>query len=259
MSGFHKSYYRYTAFLTAPLATDFSPPPALLREWQSDGIQLKAFLLSGRRVQMICETTPQIAPIKIAQRLKGRLQHHIHKQLPNAAPFDRDFFLGTLGQNDRRIVTHYIQAQVNKSDLVDPLYRKRLNTLRFHEAPSQPPRGKHCGIHDHFLHLVFVTHGRYRMFFPEAKKVATSLLDGATASGIEIYEFSIMPDHAHILLRPDHHRSSAQTLEDLRDASAHILRRTRFWQSGGYTGTVGPYTMKTALQKTRDQQGWIAS
>ncbi len=238
MSGLHKSFYRYTAFLKEATVAAFTPPDELLQAWQRDGIFLRAFLLQQRRVQMVCASTATISPVQIAQRLKGRLNHCLRQQSPAYPGFDRDFFLGTLGQNDRDIVAAYIRNQVDHSDLVDPLYRERLKVLRFHEDPGQPPRGKHKGIHDHHLHIVLVTQGRYRMFPQEAKKVSVSIIEGGESVGMDIMEFSIMPDHAHILARPDHHRNPQQSLDDLKSASSQQLRRTRlrfpqFADSGG--------------------------
>jgi REP element-mobilizing transposase RayT len=258
MSGLHKTYYRYTAYLKSPMNETFIPQEDLTAAWQTDGIRLHAFHLEQRRVQMVCESAATVTPIMIAQRLKGRLNHCLRGRYSDFPGFDRDFFLGTLGQNDRDIVTRYVQGQVDRSDLVDPLYRLRMKALRFHQDPGAPVHGKHRGIHDHFLHVVLVTQGRYRMFPPEAKKVADSLIEGSKDAGMDMLEFSIMPDHAHLMIRPDHHRSPDQSLDDLKSASAKILRRTRFWQNGGYTGSVGPYRMAVALQKTVSRGGWIS-
>jgi|GEM_PF-1659453 len=33
------------------------------------------------------------------------------------------------------------------------------------------------------------------------------------------------------------------------------MRRTAYWQDGGYVGTVGPYKMSIALKKNRELGG----
>lgn len=266
MSGLHKTFYRYTTFLKTPWLDRperFEPSESLLKAWQGDGIRLRALSLApppeARRVQLVCETEATVPPVHAAQRLKGRLNHDLRGAFPAFPGFERDFLLGTLGQNDRGVVERYIREQVDRSDLVDPLYRKRMKALRFHEEPSAPVRGKHRGVHDHFLHIVLVTGGRYRMFVPEAKRVAASLLEGGAEAGMEVLELSIMPDHAHAMVRPDHHRSPERALEDLKRESGRVLRRTAFWQNGGYTGTVGPYRMDLAIDRTRRAGGWVDS
>ena len=95
------------------------------------------------------------------------------------------------------------------------------------------------------------------MHVPEARKVAQAVLEGAEAGGMDLLEFSIMPDHAHLLVRPDHHRSPEQTLDDIKLGSGEVLRRPHFWQNGGYTGTVGPYNLEVALRKSREKGGWV--
>jgi REP element-mobilizing transposase RayT len=239
----------------------FSPPRALLNAWEGDGLRVRAITLGmgdeQRGAQMVCESASGLAPVFVAQRLKGRLNHALRRERSAFGGFERLFYLGTLGQNDREVVRRYIQNQVDRSDLVDPLYRERMKALRFHREPGAAPRGKHKGIHDHALHVVLVTAGRYRMRSPEARRVARGVLEGAEAKGVELLEFSIMPDHAHLLVRPDHHRSPEQTLEEIKRGSGEVLRRTRFWQNGGYTGTVGPYPLEVALRRSVEKGGWV--
>jgi len=262
MSGVHKTSYGYTAFLNEPWIHGLNAiPTELAKQWESDGIFVKAMLLgptnNRRLVQLVCETDPQVSPVFLAQRLKGRLQYALKQESALFPGFTRDFHLISLGGNDRTIVSDYIREQVNHSDLVDPLYRKRMNDLRFEQVPSSPPSGKHKGIHDLALHVVFVIAGRARMFSNEARTVADALLQAVSESSGTVHGFSIMPDHAHLLIRPNHHLSPQETIKSIREASHKKLRRTAFWQQGGYTGTVGPYRLEVALRKTKERGGWV--
>lgn len=246
-SGLHKIFYRYCCFLTNPWPFDSLPelPDQLISAWNDDGLNVLEYRVDGCRLELIVTARADVADGYIPHRLKGRLQH------TTRLSFHLDYLLASVGQSDRGIVTRYVRKQVDSADLIDPVYRKRFKELRFQGPITKPGRGKHRCIQDIILHIVLVASGRYRMSSSEARKVAAILLRNAEQSGMDIFEFSMMPDHAHILLRPRREQSPVDCLEQLKTHSAQDLLRVQFWQPGGYSGTVGPIRLAHLLKRIR--------
>ncbi|GEM_PF-1101664 len=250
--------YSYSAFLAQPWEEErYAPDSELLTRWAGDGIELLSLFIGGgstqTQVKMILKASPDLTAGFMAHRLKGRLQHALGNRR-----FRRDYHLQSLGQNDRNIVVNYIRQQVDRSDLIDPLYRKRMKALAFHQELSEPGRGKHRCIQDLILHVVLVTAERRRMFSPEARKVAGVLQQVAEEEGMELFDLAMMPDHAHLMLRPAREQAPAAALACIREQSAGKLMFRYFWQQGGYSGTVGPRTCASAMEALRRTGAWMA-
>lgn len=89
-------------------------------------------------------------------------------------------------------------------------------------------------------HVFLITGGRYRMRSPEARQVFEALCEGVWRLKADPLDISMMPDHAHLLVRWPKMLSSEELLEGIKRESGKRLRRTAFWNDGGYVGTVGP-------------------
>ena len=228
----------------------------LRSKWEAEGIELLSLKFSEDRAFVVIASYPDLSPEFLAQRCKGRLDHALRRYLPEFGGFDRTFYLRTLGQNTREIVQNYIHDQVDASNLVDPLFRKRLKELRFCSRAYSPSLNAHAAVYDLFYHVILVTGGRYRMGCKEAEDVFSALLDGARVAKNEMFEISVMPDHVHMLLGGSSERSPESIVAGLKKESGLILRRTAFWSGGGYIGSVGPYRLRTALDRNREK-GWV--
>ena len=239
-----------------PGARTFSTPsPELLKALAADGILVQAARFTETSAQIVLALSEDISAQKLAQRLKGRLQHDLKPRADGFPGFARNFLLRTLGQNTKDIVTEYIRGQVERSDLVDPLYRERLQELRFHSDEGALFRSSHAGLHDLFTHLVLVAGARHRMSSVEARRVFAALKSACFATGLAPYEISMMPDHAHLLFRYPPDAAAEQVIERLKIASGKLFGRSAFWSGGGYFGTVGPYPLRIAMDRNR-RDGW---
>jgi REP element-mobilizing transposase RayT len=240
-------------FKTAwPQAPRFCRPTVeLLAAFDGEGITLLSSLFDSTKAQVVVEVSDAVAPRFLLQRLKGRWSRALGMVSGDFPGFDKAYLVRTVGQNTRKIVENYVQGQIDNSDLVDPLYRKRMKELRFHQEETNPQQNRHRGVYDLFAHLVLVTKGRYRLFSPEARKVFESLCAGADELGAEALDISMMPDHAHLLLRWPSGVSGEELIEGVKRESGKQLRRTAFWSGGGYVGSVGPYRLKVAMERNQ--------
>ncbi len=255
MSGLTKLYFGWSAYFsevwTAPHL-----PVAVKDLYAPDGIRLCSGSVNRGKVMLILEAGADHAPQWIAGRLKGRLNHFLKKAYPDFPGFDRSFFFQSLGQNDRRIVSAYVQNQVKSSDLVDPLYRRRMNELRFHEEGESKRSTSHRGRYDLVVHVVLIIANRHRIFSAEARKVFEGLLGACRVLDAKAFDISMMPDHAHLMIGWPSELSADELLEGLKRESGKRMRRSAYWQDGGYVGTVGPYKMSVAVAKNRGFGGW---
>lgn len=258
MPALHKLNLGWTGHFAEawPGAPAFSAPSAgLLKALAADGIVVQAARFTEASAQIVVELAEDITSQKLAQRLKGRLQHDLKPRAAGFPGFARNFLLRTLGQNTKDIVTEYIRDQVERSDLVDPLYRERLQALCFHSDEGALSRSSHAGLHDLFAHIVLVAGARYRMSSAEARLVFDALKSACLSTGLAPYEISMMPDHAHLLVRYPPDAGAEEVIERLKVASGKLFSRSAFWSGGGYFGSVGPYPLRIALDRNR-RDGW---
>ncbi|MDA3875281.1 MAG: transposase [Kiritimatiellae bacterium] len=232
------------------------PSKELISSFEAEGITLLSSSFDLTKAQVVVEVSEVVAPRFLMQRLKGRWSRVLGVASADFPGFEKAYLTRTIGQNTRSIVEKYVQSQVDHSDLVDPLYRERMKELRFHQEETYVQKNRHRGIYDLFAHLVLVTGGRYRLFSAEARKVFDSLCSGVETLGAEVLDISMMPDHAHLLLRWPSELSGMELIEGVKRESGKLLRRTAFWSGGGYVGSVGPYRLKVAMEKNR-RRGWV--
>jgi hypothetical protein len=53
--------------------------PDLAPEWENDGLRLLESALAPGQIQLTLSTTPQVPPVTLAGRVKGRIQHHCRR------------------------------------------------------------------------------------------------------------------------------------------------------------------------------------
>jgi REP element-mobilizing transposase RayT len=233
------------------------PPPETVAPFEADGIRILSTRFRRDRFQAVVEVEDSVAPSFLMQRLKGRLSYCLGKTHADFPRFSPHFFLRSLGQNTRDVVKQYVREQVDRSDLVDPLYRERMKKLRYmEEGEVMAEKTRHRGVYDAFAHVVLITGGRYRMFSDEARKVFDALCGGVRELKAEPLEISMMPDHAHLLLRWPQGLSAEELLQGVKRESGKVMRRSAFWNNGGYVGSVGPYPIRTALDNNAAAGGW---
>src|SRR5262249_17890794 len=99
--------------------------PDIAPEWEGDGIRLLEPSLAGDRIQLTLSTTPQVAPVTLPGRVKGRIQHHCRRN-GAAVTFSRKPAVRSLGDATRSQVEAYVRNQVAKEPLADERMRELL-------------------------------------------------------------------------------------------------------------------------------------
>ncbi len=99
---------------------------------ERDGVRILNFRHAQANVgQFLVSTPPQLSPSNIVRLLKGRWQYLIRADNPNA--FRRNYFIGSVGEANCRVLDKYIAGQTSKHPMADPKVQRRIEALQFHD------------------------------------------------------------------------------------------------------------------------------
>lgn len=214
--------------------------------WETDGLRVLQHNWTDDRIQILFSGTPDVSPLLVATRAKGRLDHAI-RMTGVSLPFSRKVSVRSIGDNTREDIERYILEQVSNEQFVDPRFAEMLShyTTTVSDVDLSQPTDTARGRYWFNLHVVLVTDQRYR--FTEAKALQ-QIFDGAFRIARHkahlISSLSVMPDHLHIALRPKIEEAPAQVARSYQNNLAYFLKRGRIWEDSFYVGTFGEYTMQ---------------
>lgn len=225
--------------------------PEIAPEWEKDGLRVLESTLAPHQLQLTLSATPQVDPVTLAGRVKGRLQHHCRQR---GAPIDfsRKLAVRSLGDPTRREVETYIRNQVANEALADERFRELLASLTFVDSQVDltKPTESNSGRYWYNLHLVLVTQGRYRSGGSATlTKIRTTVPRICAKKGYAVSVLAVLPDHLHLAVRG----AVAHSPEDIALAFlnnlAYVLDQRPWWQAGYYVGTFGEYGMAAVRRK----------
>jgi REP element-mobilizing transposase RayT len=205
--------------------------PELAPEWEKDGLRVLESSLTPQQLQFTLSATPQVGPVTLAARVKGRLQHHCRLR-GSPVEFSRKLAVRSVGDPTRTEVESYIREQVSNEDLADERFRERLESLTVvnPEVDLAAPVATNSGRYWYNLHLVLVVDQRYRIGEPS---ILTRIRDTALAvcskKGYEVSTLAVLADHLHLALRgaiaqtPEPDRPGAPEQSGLRAGTAAVV------------------------------------
>jgi REP element-mobilizing transposase RayT len=194
--------WSYSLFWNSPPATrDWFEP--LQQACEQDHIRLlQERWKDPNTSQFLVSTQPQVAPLLIAQRVKGRLQHLLRAR-GTPASFQRNYALRSIGSTGREKLEHYVAGQLEHHPLADPRTERLLAKYQIHhpEIDLSEARATTHARYWHNLHLVFVHEGRWREVSEEVvRKVRDTIEASAKKKGHLLARAALLPDHVHLLL-----------------------------------------------------------
>ncbi len=175
-----------------PLRAAIEPDGIRVLQHQFDPPNLSKFLVS---------TKPGVSPLRIAQRVKGRLQYVVRDRMPR--PFRRNYGLRSVGSTRREKLERYLESQLEHHRMADPRVQQRLRDYQICQADvdlSQPQRTTHA-LYWYNLHLVFVHDGRHMEIRHEVlQSLRAMILKASQAKRHRLSRAAIVPDHIHLTL-----------------------------------------------------------
>jgi REP element-mobilizing transposase RayT len=257
----HAAYQLRYGWTAWPSATPFPTEliSSLLSEigpaWEHDGIRVLQNALSAKQIQLTVSTTPQVAPVVLAARLKGRLQHHARLH-GTALDFSRKLAVRSLGDPRRTAVEVYIRDQLGHAALADERFQAMLTAFTVTDPAEDlaAPTCSNSGRYWYNLHLVLVASERYRT--GEATilaKMRDTALRICAKKGYRASRLAVLPDHLHMGLRGIITQSPEEIALAFLNNLAHVLARGAWWEAGYYAGTFGEYSM-AAVRTGREKE-----
>lgn len=96
--------------------------------WEADGLRRLEHHIVDGTWQITFSAKPNVSPVFLATRVKGRLQHVLRTQ-GNALQFSRKLAVRSIGDNTRADVGAYIARQVDKESFADVRFREAMREL----------------------------------------------------------------------------------------------------------------------------------
>lgn len=240
-----------------PSAGTFPPKPPspfwarLSAAWQTDGVHLRSCAWSPEQIQLTFQAEPAVAPVFLATRVKGRLQHALRQEGAPVA-FSRKVAVRALGDNRSPAVEAYLRNQTVRAELMDERYRATLRAAGFEDPGVElsAPTPTRSGRYWFNLHCVAVTAGRFRIGKEDfLDKVRSGVFAWAGETGCRLKAFAPMPDHVHVAARGDPERSPLELAEAL---WSHLNRAAGCCLMGEnvYAGTFSEYGTGAIWKRT---------
>lgn len=243
-----------------PSRTHFPDPPggdilkALAASWEGDGIRKLECRWSPELIQYTVSVKPHVAPVFLAARLKGRLQHAL-REAGTPVDFSRKLSVRSLGDATSADVERYIRNQVGAARYVDPRTRRSLARVAIDnpDVDLSKPTVTNSGRYWYNLHLVLVAEERMACFdsgwLARIRQGCLRIADKkgcriADKKGCGISVGSVMPDHLHLALRGNIDHSAQDIALAFLNNLAYLLGSKAVWQFGFYAGTFGEYDMR---------------
>jgi REP element-mobilizing transposase RayT len=241
----HDIHYSWTGWPSGSGFPDVPPADwiaALAGDLKADALELESYTWNSGAIHLTVAASPDVAPVWLAQRLKGRLDHTMRSR-GTSVSFSRKVSLRAIGHNRTPVVEGYVRDQLKHVELADPRYRETLASVAVDDATvdlSEPAISSH-GRYWYSLHVVFVVAGRYRVGEQSfLERLRERVMDVSKRLGCALKRVAVMPDHMHLALRGDPKLSPASIALGLQEATAEVAG-CRLWEDGFYVGTFGDY------------------
>jgi len=193
--------------------------------------------------QFLVSTRPAVAPVLVAQRVKGRLQHIL--RCPTK-PFQRNYGLRSIGSTRREKLEHYLQAQLGHHPLADPRVEERLRAYQIYNPDvdlSQPQETAHARYW-HNLHIVIVNEERFRTTHHDhLATLRKMILSASAAKGHRISRAALLPDHIHLTLGCRLEESPEEVVLSYMNNLAFACGMKAIFRHSYFVGTFSEYDL----------------
>ncbi len=228
-----------------------TPPPnldwlaELTRRTEQDGIRILQHQFTPPSAsQFLVSTQTHVAPLIVAQRVKGRLQHLL--QPTTTHPFRRNYAIRSIGSTRREKLEQYLATQLEHHQLADERFSERFRPYQIHNATvdlSSPCETTHARYW-YNLHIVIVNEARY---FESCEKALASLCkmirDASTAKRHRLSRAAVLPDHLHLTIGCRLEESPADVALSYMNNLAFASGMKSVFKYSYYVGTFSEYDL----------------
>ncbi len=229
-----------TVFWRDP-SPDASWYDALAQALEADGIRLLGHRFREPHVsQFSLSTRPNVSPLLLVDRVKGRLQYLVRQARPKA--LQRNYALRSIGSATRTAVEAYIASQPKHHSMADDRVQQALERAQIiHPGVDlSQPRSTAHGIYWYNLHIVLVHQGRWA----EVREVVLGrirrMIEGfCRAKDYALSRAGILADHVHLAVGCPLEATPSGVALGLLNNLAYLHDMKAVFQFGAYVGTFG--------------------
>ena len=211
----------------------------------ADGIRILESNRSSKGALLLLLTSqPQVKPLTIVQRVKGRLQHLLRSKSP--VKWHRNFRLTTLGDANIATVENYVATQLQHHKMASEFSQQNLADFAWEDPQvklAEPIFSSH-GQYVLGLHLVLVHSERWncasRSFLEKSQR---GILTTAKKYACSVSRLSILGDHLHATIRFHYDLAPGELAIACMNNVAYYHEMLRLWTDSYYVGTIGSYDM----------------
>jgi REP element-mobilizing transposase RayT len=235
------------------------PPLEILDDlapaWEMDDLRVLEHSWTDQAIQVAFSAKPNVSPVFLAARAKGRLQHALRAG-GRSQGFSRKLAVRSIGDNRSDHVQAYIASQVEKEMFADPAFAESMREFTVIDqsvdwsAPQESVRGRYW----YNLHLVLVVEQRSRV---HDRTVLTLIKDTcfrvAKKKGYRLAALALMPDHLHLALQGNIEHSPQEIALAFQNNTTYALGQKPIWNDNFYVGTFSEYDMQAIRNRAAQQ------
>ncbi len=259
-------YTRANCTFAAPLQwglTVFWRSPVIEAPWfanlaaatEGDGIRLLGHRFVRPGLSQFClSTLPEVSPLLLVQRVKGRLQYLVRTSLPKA--LQGCYALRSFGRVRREVIEQYVAAQLGQHQMADERVQRMLERFQMvnPQVNLQQHRSTSQGKYWYNLHLVLV----HRQRWPEVREsvleaVCEMVLKVSRLKGYALSRAGILPDHLHLTLGCPLEVPPVDVALAFLNNLAFVHQMRPVFQFGAYLGTFGEYDQGAVRSELRGE------
>jgi REP element-mobilizing transposase RayT len=210
---------------------------------------LRTRFVNGQ-VQMLLSCRPEHSASEVARLAKLRLAYYFSQHEVRSV-IRRRFTLRAVGENTSKDLEHYLQLQVERRGYVDERFSASLSqyTRDFGYDLSQSFSTNH-GQYWNDIHLVVSAQDQYCVTHSQIWDELVGLAeDWFAVNGHILNSFSLLPDHLHLLIRPDVSVSPYDVGAGLISQLNSLRSMPNIYRPKFYVGTHGVYSMTAIRNK----------
>ncbi|MDB5344882.1 MAG: hypothetical protein JWP89_3259 [Schlesneria sp.] len=233
-----------TVFWRNPSWTDdwFKP---LQQAVEQDGIRLLKHRFSTPEISLfLVSTKPDVPPISVPQRVKGRLQYLLRDDVQQ--PFQRNYDLQSIGSTTREKLENYLGSQLEHHPEPDRRIHWTLADLQVvrPDLDLSRPRFTTHGRFSSNVHLVMVNEGRWRETCrSNVESVREMLIRSATKRQHLLKQIAILPDHIHLIFGTNVDETPLSIALSYMNNVAFVYQMQPVLKHSCFIGTFGDYDL----------------
>jgi REP element-mobilizing transposase RayT len=214
-----------------------------------DGIRILSHrFLDSKTSQFWVSTQPHVAPQRIVQRVKGRLQYLVRDEQPK--PFQRNFAIRSLGSEERRLIEEYVGNQTQHHVYADSDFQCFLESLQIVDRSVDLSRMRKTshGVYWYNLHLVLVHQERWRDANRSRLIAIREMIQRVIrCKGWLLSRAGILPDHIHLAVGCSFNDAPDEVAFGFLNNLAFVHDMMPVFQFGAYVGTFGEYDNRVVV------------